>query len=104
MAGGSDDVEQRFAAALAAGPTARTGDERRALLREINDGIAGQVRGYYARPWAHGDPEAVVREFVCECGDPECDATLTRNLKGVRPSLGGGSPPRVAHPWPRRPT
>lgn len=66
-------VERAFAAALAAGPRARTRSERRALLREANDAVAAQVRGYHARPWAAGDPETVVQVFACECGDPACE-------------------------------
>ena len=69
-------VESLFADALAAGPRAESRDERRALLREINAAIAAQVRAYYARPWAEGDPDAVVRRFVCECGDTRCDVDL----------------------------
>jgi hypothetical protein len=65
-------VEERFADALAAGPHG----DRRALLREANEAVAAQVRGYYARPWADGDAEAVEREFVCECGDPGCVACV----------------------------
>ena len=38
--------------------------ERRALLREANAAIVAQVRGYYARPWAEGDAESVVREAL----------------------------------------
>jgi hypothetical protein len=68
-----DAVEQMFGDALAAGPHAQTTKERQALLREMNEAIASQVRGYYARPRAEGDPEVVVRKFVCECGDPACD-------------------------------
>jgi hypothetical protein len=70
------EVEELFAAALAEGPRAETPAERRALLREANEAIASQVRSYYARPWAEGDAESVVREFVCECGDPSCDASV----------------------------
>jgi hypothetical protein len=69
-------VEERFAAALAAGPCARTRAERQALLREANAAIVTQVRGYHARPWADGDAESVVRVFACECGDPACEADL----------------------------
>jgi hypothetical protein len=69
-------VESLLAAAIAAGPRAETLDERRALLREINDAIVAQVRGYSARPWAKGDPDAVVRSFVCECGDRACEVEL----------------------------
>ena len=71
-----DAVEQRFAAALAAGPSAETLAERRALLREANEAVVAQVRGYFARPWAEGDAEQVVRTFVCECGDPRCESSV----------------------------
>jgi hypothetical protein len=71
-----DAVERLFADALTEGPVAVTLAERRALLREANETIVAQVRGYYARPWAKGDPEAVVRTFLCECGDPACRLTV----------------------------
>jgi hypothetical protein len=67
-------VEKHFSEALAAGPRVRTQGERRALLREANEAIAAQVRGYYARPWAEGDAEAVIRVFLCECGDTACES------------------------------
>ena len=70
------EVEALFADALAAGPRVETLSERRALLREANDAIVAQIRAYYARPWADGDPETVVREFACECGDTACNATV----------------------------
>jgi hypothetical protein len=69
-------VEERFVAALAAGPRAETRAERRALLREANEAIVAQVRGYYARPWAEGDAEPVVCEFLCECGSTACHASV----------------------------
>jgi hypothetical protein len=69
-------VEELFAEALAEGPRAETRAERRALLREANEAIAAQVRGYYARPWAEGNAESVVREFLCECGNTACDASV----------------------------
>jgi len=69
-------LEELFAEALAEGPRAATLAERRGLLREANEAIASQVRGFYDRPWANGDAEAVVREFVCECGNPACDASV----------------------------
>jgi hypothetical protein len=50
------------------------------------------VRGYYARPWAEGDADQVVRTFVCECGDVGCEADL-RLAAGVvhrRPALAPG--------------
>lgn len=69
-------VEELFAAALAGGPRATSAAERQALLREANLAVVAQVRAYHARPWAEGDAEAVVRELVCECGDPACVATV----------------------------
>ena len=73
-------VEELFAAALAGGPCAETRAERRALLREANEAIVAQVRGYYARPWAVGDAESVVREFLCECGNTACSAEACTSL------------------------
>jgi hypothetical protein len=69
-------VEELFADALAERPRAETLGERRSLLREANEAIASQVRAYYARPWAEGDGASVVREFICECGDSSCDASV----------------------------
>jgi hypothetical protein len=73
-------VEERFVATLSRGPHAETLAERRALLREANEAIVGQVHGYYARPWADGDPEAVLRTFLCECGDPGCDRDVETSV------------------------
>jgi hypothetical protein len=69
-------VEALFADALGEGPRAETAAERRQLLREANEAIVAQVRGYYARPWADGDANEVVRTFVCECGDRSCDLSV----------------------------
>lgn len=69
-------VEGLVAGALAEGPRAETLAERQALLRQANESIASQVRDYYARPWAEGEAEQVVREFICECGDQGCDASV----------------------------
>ena len=57
-------VEEVFADALAAGPRAEASEDRRRLLRELNEAVVRQVRAYYARPWAHGDANAVVRAFL----------------------------------------
>jgi hypothetical protein len=85
-------VEDRFAEALAAGPRADTPADRRALLREANEAVVGQVRDYYARPWADGDAESVVREFVCECGDTDCDAIVELEVRSAAagPALAAG--------------
>jgi DNA polymerase III delta prime subunit len=73
-------VENLFAARLARGPVAMTVSERRRLLREANLDIVNQVRGYYARPWAVGNPEAVVRKFVCECGNTGCQSFVEASV------------------------
>jgi hypothetical protein len=65
-------VERHFAAMIERAPRARTLDERRSLLREANLAVVAQVRGFYVRPWADGDAEAVEKTFVCECGDAAC--------------------------------
>lgn len=85
-------VERHFAAALVAGPRAARRDERRALLREANTDVVGQVRGYYARPWAQGDPERVTRSFVCECGDTACVASVDASVgeAAARPLIAPG--------------
>lgn len=85
-------VESLCAEALAAGPRADSLDERRALLREANLAHVGQVRGFYARPWAEGDAETVVRTFVCECGDQTCVASveLTVGAAWTSPVLAAG--------------
>ena len=85
-------VEDLFAEALAEGPCAETLSERQALLREANGSIVSQVRGYHRRPWAHGDVEAVLREFACECGDPACEANVrvSVGLASVDPVLAPG--------------
>jgi hypothetical protein len=67
-----EEVERRFAAALAAGPVAADRSERRSLLREANLAQVEQVRAFCARPRASGDPEAIERTFLCECGEREC--------------------------------
>jgi hypothetical protein len=46
--------------------------ERIALIREANRAIADQVRAFYARGDAPGDPEQVIQRFACECGHPAC--------------------------------
>jgi hypothetical protein len=69
-------VERLLADALVEGPHAGTLAERRALLREANEAIVAQLRGYYARPWAQGNADEVVRSFHCECGDRSCELSV----------------------------
>jgi DNA polymerase III delta prime subunit len=76
-------VEALFAGALAAGPRAQTIRERRALLREANVATVEQVRAFYARPWAEGDADSIDRAFICECGEPACEASVMRSVGAV---------------------
>jgi hypothetical protein len=69
-------VERLFRDALDEGPRAETVAERRELLREGNEAIVAQVRAHYARPWADGAADQVVRSFVCECGERSCAANV----------------------------
>jgi hypothetical protein len=85
-----DAVEGHFAETLAAAPRAETLEERCALLREANAAIVAQVRGYWARPWADGNAETVVQEFLCECGDPAC--TTNVRLPVAEAALGAIAP------------
>jgi hypothetical protein len=50
------------------------------------------VRGFYGRPWATGDPDAVERTFVCECGDAACvaDVRATVGAAETAPALAAG--------------
>ena len=76
-------VEHLLAAALEEGPRAETAADRRALLREANVAVTGQLRAYFARPWAEGDADSTIRTFLCECGDPECDASIDATVGAV---------------------
>jgi hypothetical protein len=87
----TDAVEQLFADVIAKGPRALTLAERRALLRDANRSLANQVRGYYAHPWAEGDPDSIVRSFLCECGDTRCNASVDVAVKTAeRPVYASG--------------
>src|SRR5262245_29597312 len=86
-------VEELFAEALAEGPREGGHAGRRALLREANEAVAEQVRGYYAQRWAVGDAEAVVYQFVCECAEPECAAVVALPVReSAEPVLAPGHP------------
>ncbi len=76
----TDDLSGRFD--FSGGVT--TCAERSALIHEANVALADQIRGFYAHPWAHGDPEMFVRAFACECGDPACTAELELPVGAMR--------------------
>jgi predicted kinase len=85
-------VEERFADAIREGPRTETVVERRRLLRQANLSVTEQVRGFYRRPWAAGDPETIVRSFICECGDATCEASVEATVRDAeaRPVVARG--------------
>ena len=85
-------LELFFASQLARGPRATSIEERRELLRQANLDIVSQVRGYYARPWAIGDSETVVRQFMCECADRDCTEFVYATVSSA------SQQPVIAHP------
>lgn len=89
-------AEAVFAEALAAGPGAETAAERRALLRYANEAVVSQCLAYLARPWAGGDAESMVRAFVCECDDPECDAVIELSVAAFTRLAQTGAAPVLA--------
>lgn len=70
------EVEARFRPALATGPLATTNTQRRALRRYTNAAVVAQYEAYLARPWTTGDTGTTTLAFDCECGRPECAATV----------------------------
>jgi hypothetical protein len=89
-------VTAGFGEILARGPSASTAQHRRLLLHEMNAALIAQVRDYYARPWAEGDPDLVTCAFVCECGSPDCgvdiEATVGEAKGGPLLALGHSGP------------
>ena len=83
-------VEEMFAAALARGPRAEKASERLALLRYANEAIVAQCLAYLARPWTTGEAESMVRTFVCECDDTECDVPLELSVAFFQRSAEAG--------------
>ena len=80
-------VEDLFADAISEGPRAETLDDRQALLRWANEEVVNQARAYLARPWATGDEATFMREFLGECGDPECAGAVQRPVAEYAPGV-----------------
>ncbi len=85
-------VEAMFAGAVGEGPRAATVEERRGLLREANLDVVSQVRARFARPWAGGVADDVLRMFPCECAQPGCTSDVERRVgeAAARPTLAAG--------------
>jgi hypothetical protein len=86
------EVEERFAPLLAAGSRTSDVSERRALLRYGNRWI---VKQYKARGWFPRDPATIVKEFDCECAQPDCDAMVDRAIASF-PDIGHAQPTILA--------
>jgi hypothetical protein len=50
-----------------------------------------QARGFLARPWTTGDEATFVREFLCECGDPECTEVVELVVPDYAPGVSAHS-------------
>ncbi len=57
------------------------------MLRFANEEVVRQARGFLARPWAKGDEATFVRQFLCECGDPECTAVVELAVGAYAPGV-----------------
>ncbi len=73
-------VGTRFGDAIRSGSGAVDEPGRQLMLREMNEAVAEQIRGFHARPWATGDPEGVTHSFVCECAAPNCTELVTTTV------------------------
>ncbi|MCX4745229.1 hypothetical protein OG455_06785 [Kitasatospora sp. NBC_01287] len=80
-------VEVAFGPELATAPAARGRQERRALLRAGNRSVLDQYLGYFARPWALGDPLDAVAVFACECGAADYHAELELSIARAAEAL-----------------
>ncbi|WP_218010236.1 hypothetical protein [Actinomadura chibensis] len=90
------EVEKLFADMLAAGPTASTTAERRALLRQANRADVERYRALHARPWSAADLETTMRAFACECAHPDCHAQVELTVPDFPPPPDDTSPPVLA--------
>jgi len=90
------EVEKLFADTLAAGPTASTAAERRALLRETNRADAERYNALHTRPWSAGDLQTTMRAFACECAHPDCHASVELAVPDFPPPPDDMPPPLLA--------
>ncbi|MFC8077497.1 hypothetical protein ACFUN8_18420 [Streptomyces sp. NPDC057307] len=92
------EVERRFGAMLARGPSAKDPAERRQLIRYANRASVDQYRGYFARPWARalGDISEVVLPFFCECAHDTCDEQVSLAVSDFPAPPDDTSPPLLA--------
>jgi hypothetical protein len=92
------EVEARAATLLRRSPVATGREARWSLLREANAALAKQSRDWLARPWTPGEPATLVRDFTCECADPECDAQISLSLSSFDEAAARGPVLVPGHP------
>ncbi|MBL7493953.1 hypothetical protein I6A60_31050 [Frankia sp. AgB1.9] len=86
------EVEKLFADTLAAGPTASTTAERRALLRQTNRADVERYHALHTRPWSAGDLKTTIRAFACECAHPDCHTSVELTVPDFPGPPDGTSP------------
>jgi cytidylate kinase len=90
------ELERIFAPHLAAGPVAKTIEERRSLLRYANQAIITQCLSPSTKPLNPAPPEQIVRDFECECGRQDCVSQLTMRAVDARSAATAGPPAILA--------
>lgn len=88
-------TERFFARRLTEGPTARTIEQRRELLRYANQALVTQCLGWFHHTTG-GDVSDTVLDFDCECAAPTCTALV--NLPLADASTAVHTPPPILAP------
>ena len=91
------EVERVFAPYLGKGPTARSLEERRALIRYGNQALTAQYLSPSARPLVTVVPGELARTFDCECAAASCDALVELRVSDAAAAV-AGVPPEILAP------
>jgi len=90
------EVEKLSGNRLAAGPTASTPAERRALLRQANRADVERYHALHARPWSAGDLETTICAFARACAHPDCHTQVELAVPHFPPPPDDASSPLLA--------
>ena len=88
-------VERFFARRIEEGPTARSPEERRSLLRYANQAVLDQCRGW-ARHTIGGDISNTVLDFDCECAQVQCTVLVQLGVADASAAMVQDSPAILA--------
>lgn len=91
------EVERVFAVYLGKGPTARSPEERRALIRHGNQALVAQYLSPTARPLATVEPGERAATFDCECAAAACDALIELRVSDAAAAV-ASEPPAILAP------